>query len=351
MNRFFWVFLITAIVPAAPAGSQESAVPDFGPNTADEPVARKVSFRNAAGFLDSVAVEWTRKRKCGTCHTNFAYLWARPALGGGESPAMSEVRGFFEKRAEAWESEKPKEEKRMIVWETQIIAIAVSLAVNDSQTTRNLHPMTRKAFAKTWTLQKADGSWNWPKCNWPPMEHDDYFGATYVAIGVGSAPEEYARTDEAKAGLEKIRQYLKSHDAPDLHHQIMLLWASLKIDGLMTPEEREAVVRRILAAQREDGGWSLFTLGDYKRHDGSANGKDSPSDGYATGLAVYALRLAGLPAERAELARGVAWLKANQRESGRWFTRSPSTDKYHFVTHAGTAYAVMALAACGESKD
>ena len=31
---------------------------------------------------------------------------------------------------------------------------------------------------------------------------------------------------------------------------------------------------------------------------------------------------------------------------GRWFTKSINTDRYHFLTHAGTAYAVLALKAC-----
>ena len=44
----------------------------------------------------------------------------------------------------------------------------------------------------------------------------------------------------------------------------------------------------------------------------------------------------------------VAWLKANQRESGRWFTRSLFKDGRHFLSHAGSSMAVMALAACGE---
>ena len=43
------------------------------------------------------------------------------------------------------------------------------------------------------------------------------------------------------------------------------------------------------------------------------------------------------------------WLKTNQRESGRWFTRSINKDSYHFITHTGTVYAAMALKAC-ESK-
>ena len=53
-----------------------------------------------------------------------------------------------------------------------------------------------------------------------------------------------------------------------------------------------------------------------------------------------------MPANHDKIQAGVAWLKANQRESGRWFTRSLSNDVHHYITHAGTAYAVLALRAC-----
>ena len=72
------------------------------------------------------------------------------------------------------------------------------------------------------------------------------------------------------------------------------------------------------------------------------------SDGYATGLVIYVLRQAGVPAGDARLRRGVAWLKANQRESGRWFTPSQGWHTQHRIANAGTAFAVLALHACGE---
>ena len=75
------------------------------------------------------------------------------------------------------------------------------------------------------------------------------------------APESYARTELAARGLEKLTRYLHEHPAPDLHHRTFLLWASLKLDGLMTPEEREDVKRDLRSLQREDGGWSLPSLG------------------------------------------------------------------------------------------
>ena len=118
----------------------------------------------------------------------------------------------------------------------------------------------------------------------------------------------------------------------------------------MTRAERDRDRRGSSASlQRPDGGWSLPSLGDWKRRDGTPNDKDAPSDGYATGLVVYVLRQAGVPAEDEALRRGVAWLKTHQRASGRWFTRSLSNDKAHYITNAGTGFAVLALSACGRA--
>jgi squalene-hopene/tetraprenyl-beta-curcumene cyclase len=128
----------------------------------------------------------------------------------------------------------------------------------------------------------------------------------------------------------------------------MLLWASQRLDGLMSKEEQRETVEKLLARQRPDGGWNLPSLGNYRRHDKlkTANDPAGPSDGYATGFVIYVLRQAGVPADHAQIRRGVEWLRHNQRASGRWFTRSPSTDGPHYISHAGTAYAVLALRAC-----
>jgi squalene-hopene/tetraprenyl-beta-curcumene cyclase len=79
---------------------------------------------------------------------------------------------------------------------------------------------------------------------------------------------------------------------------------------------------------------------------GRANDRDAAGDGYATGFVVFVLRQAGIPADHEALQRGAVWLKSNQRESGRWFTKSLNSDKVHHIANAGTSFAVMALMAC-----
>ena len=66
-----------------------------------------------------------------------------------------------------------------------------------------LQPTTKTALDRMWTVQKPTGEWNWLKCDWPPYEHDDYYGAVFAALGVGLAPEGYAKTQEATRDGDK----------------------------------------------------------------------------------------------------------------------------------------------------
>jgi squalene-hopene/tetraprenyl-beta-curcumene cyclase len=320
---------------AAPAD-----VPKPGPTKADEPLAPAFSAAKAAEYLDDVGVNWTRDRKCITCHTNMPYLTARPLLKGDEG--WKEVRAFLEKDVESWSNGgKPR-------GDAYVVATAFALAFNDAQQTGKLHAATRAAFDKMWDVQQKSGAWNWLKCNWPPLEHDDYYGATLAALAVGYAPGDYAGTEKAKAGIAQLKAYLKKTPAPDLHHTAMLLWASTKLDGLMTAEEQKKAIAALREKQHKDGGWALPALGTYMRHDKTPNDPNASADGYGTGFVAFVLMQAGVSADDPAVARAVKWIKANQRESGRWFTRSLNTDTVHYITHAGTAFCVLALAEAGE---
>ncbi len=345
-----WLMLAAALAVALAiagrggGGSAFGATPEKpAPNAPDEPYAKEFSTAKAGVFLDAVALNWTETRQCGACHTNYAYLISRPVLKGEPTEAMKEIRTFFEDRVAHWDDAEKAAKPR---WDTEVVATATALALNDALTTGTLHPRTKQALDRIWTLQKPDGSWNWLKCGWPPFEHDDYFGAVFTAVGVGSAPGNYAATEPAKHGLDRLRSYLSKNPAPDLHHRTFLLWASTKLDGLMTSSERDETVKTLRALQRPDGGWCLPSLGDWKRLDGTPNDKNAPSDGYATGLVVYVLRQACVPAGDPALRRAVDWLQTHQRASGRWFTRSLNQDKAHYITNAGTGFALLALSAC-----
>ena len=332
------------------SGARSSAVePVVAPPPrilADEPFAKKFSPEKAAAYLDNAALHWTRERKCVTCHTNMPYLVGRPALKG-ESAALAEVRKFVENRIGEWDRNDMDEG---MYRDTDRVVTAATLAISDARTTGKLHPRTREGLDRMWELQQPNGAWNWIKSDYAPLEYDDFYGAAYVALAVGMAPEGYAKTEKAKAGLAKLRGYFAENAPPDLHHKAMLLWASVHLEGLMNDKQRAAVVKELLAAQRADGGWSLHSLGGWNRRDGSPNDPKAPSDGYGTGFVVFVLRQAGQPATNEPIKRGVEWLRSNQRESGRWFTRSLNTDRSNYITNAGTSFAVLALEACDALK-
>ena len=313
------------------------------PPSPDEALAANFSVVKAAESLDRVSLHWTRQHKCGSCHATFPYLMSRGVLKEIPSPALTEVRAFFEGRIATWDA-KAKTNEHL---HPQIVGIAASLAVHDAQTTGKLQPLTRRALDWMWTIQRQDGVWHWTKCHWPPFELDDYYGAVFAAVGVSLAPENYAQGESARPGLGKLRKYLQDTPPPSLHHKTWLLWASAKLDGLMPPAVRDATVKELLAWQRRDGGWSLESLGqDWVGHRGAKSNRDAPSDGYGTGLVVYVLRQSGVPASDAAMQQGVNWLRTHQRASGRWFTPSLNGVKEHYISDTATAFAVLALRAC-----
>lgn len=335
------VLMCSAVMVAASPLTAFAGAPD--------PVAKKMSLAKGAAYLDRVSMSWLRQNQCAACHTSYPHLMAGSAMKT-RSADVGRMRKFLENRVASWDSGKP-EDRPVEGTEgiTEVVATATTLAFDDSHTTGKLHPLTRKALDRMWTLQMENGAWNWNKHLLPPTEYDDWFGAVYAALGTGLAPEGYARGEAARKGLEKLRGYFQKNPAPNLHHKAWLLWASLKVDGLMSKDDRAATIKSLFALQRPDGGWNLPSLGDWKRLDGTPNDKYAPSDSYATGLITYVLRQARIPAKDPRIQESIAWMKANQRESGKWFTRSLNADRAHYIANAGTAFCLMALHSCGAS--
>jgi squalene-hopene/tetraprenyl-beta-curcumene cyclase len=321
------------------AGAGPFDVPRPLPTKPDEPLAKQFSAAKAGEYLDGVGVNWTRTHKCITCHTNMPYLTARPLLPGNEG--WKEVRAFLEKDVESWSTGgRPR-------GDAFVVATAFALSFNDAQQTGKLHAASRAALDRMFDVQLKTGEWKWIKCDWPPLEHDDYYGATLAALAAGIAPDNYAATDKAKTGIERVKAYFAKTPSPDLHHTAMLLWASTKLPGLMTPDDQKQAIAALRAKQQADGGWSLPSLGKYLRHDKTANDPNAESDGYGTGFATYVLLQAGAKPTDPAITEAVKWLKSNQRESGRWFTRSLNNDRAHYIANAGCAFCVLALNEAG----
>ncbi len=351
MTRFLrTLLLLVAIVPVRAVAQQpitlndvEEGLPDIPP---DEPFASEFSLSKAAQYLDRSALNWQKTKKCATCHTNLFYMAARPALKS-ILPDSGEVRSFYEDyRRVRWQQQMPTEAQGF--WP---IVVGTGLTLHDVQTTGELSEVARDVLDMMWTVQREDGGWRWPDCDYAPLEIDDHYGVTLAALTVGMAPDGYAETPRARAGLEKLRTYLQNNPPKSLHHRAMLAWCSVRVEGIVTQEQRQGTLKQLLDLQLDDGGWSTAGLLTDWRDLVPADGKPldvKTSDGYGTGFVIVVARELGVSKDDPRLRRGIDWLRANQRESGKWFTRSPVTDCGNLISNVGSAYAILALQACGE---
>jgi squalene-hopene/tetraprenyl-beta-curcumene cyclase len=236
---------------------------------------------------------------------------------------------------------------------TESVLNALILSTRDART-GVLSADTRQAFASMWTLQMKtgalDGGWAWLNFHYEPWESDNspFFGAALAVAALGTAPGGYAHSEDARAGVERLRHYIAANfDSQNLLNRLTMLMAADRLPPFVSAEQRTRTIADVLALQQADGGWSAGRLGAYARVDQTP--LDTASDGYGTALAVLALRGEALAANRAAAARGLAWLSGHQQASGGWLAtslnknRDPKSDPARFMPQAATGYAILAL--------
>jgi squalene-hopene/tetraprenyl-beta-curcumene cyclase len=249
------------------------------------------------------------------------------------------------------------EAKKQESWGTEAVLNTVILAFHDHyQGASSPSGVTREAFVHLWKEQVQNGedkgTWHWLDFNLAPWEWREarYFGAALAAIALGTTPGYYTPGADADtdAKVKLLRDYLKDRlSGQNLHNQVWGLWAAAKVEGIMSQTERRKLIDRLFDRQQNDGGWSLPSLGTWKRSPGSA--QKTPSDGYATGLVLHVLQTAGVAKDDGKVAKGLDWLKHHQSTTGEWRTvsvnkkRSSTSHTGKFMSDAATAYAVLAL--------
>lgn len=203
------------------------------------------------------------------------------------------------------------------------------------------HPLDKIAAALTHTVaarQMPDGSW--PETgSRPPMEYSTV-SRTVMSVRTLVLYPIPARRNEISARMEKARAWLRAVRPTSAEE------AAMRLMGLAwtraSRDELDRAAREWIAQQRSDGGWAQLP------HMGS--------DAYATGITLYALFEAGVPATHAAYRKGVEYLLRNQYADGSWFvkTRSfpvqPQMDSgYPFgynqwISAAAASWASLALA-------
>ena len=329
--------------------------------------------RAAAEYMDRRETwwqEWPKAKRdhgtiCISCHTVLPYALARPVLTkdlheAGIPQPQTVMSENLEKRVNAWSEmvpfysdEKSGKGKTAESHATEAVLNAVILTAEDTRD-GHLRPVTRKALDSAWELQEKTGEraggWIWQDFHLAPWESSEsaYQGAAMLMMAVGAAPDGYAKEAAVKEHVQQLRGFLlRSYATQPVLNQLYVLWASTKMPGVLTKDERKSLLVTLQKQQQEDGGWRLAGLEVRDRADHSA--APTESDGYATAIAVLVMEEAGVKHRDKSLERGVEWLVTHQEKDGRWQTasmnkqRKPDSDAALFMSDAATGYAVLAL--------
>lgn len=195
-------------------------------------------------------------------------------------------------------------------------------------------------------IQGKDGQWfnNLPR---PPIQTGD-IGATALAVHALQRYPLPGRKAEFAKQVERARQWLwtvkPQNNEGRIYQLLGLAWAGEPTGKL------QQFAKALLAEQHSDGGWSQLP--------------GTKSDAYATGQAVYALRVgAGLEMSHPGVGRGLRFLLTDQLDDGTWYVRrrafpfQPTTMKSGFphgrdswISAAATSWAVMALSLPDDSE-
>jgi len=196
------------------------------------------------------------------------------------------------------------------------------------------------AMAHYLKMQQArDGRWR-ILIHRPPIESSDITvtATSLRALRVYAVKSQRAEYEGAVQAAAKWLMKAQPGTSEERAFQLLGLgWASASKNAI------QRAARGLLAEQRPDGGWSQIpTL---------------PSDAYATGQALVALReAAGLPVTDQAYQRGVRFLINTQLEDGSWYVRSRSMPFQPFfesgfphghdqwISAAASNWATMALA-------
>jgi squalene cyclase len=191
--------------------------------------------------------------------------------------------------------------------------------------------------------QMTDGHWEYGLGDSRPPICQQYVGQTALAMRAlqlyAPSIDKPAYDDAIKRAAAWLAKVEPKTNEDRVWKLMGLAWAGMDKDAIRKSN------REVLALQRPDGGWS-----------------DMPSmqsSAFATGKALVALQVAGVPTADAAFQRGLKFLLDTQQEDGSWYVRSRALafqpyfdngyphgyDQWISVAGAGWATAALSLAA------
>lgn len=332
-------------VPSA----DEPKVENFGPAT----------IQSALKYMDEGAISWVREKSCINCHTTGPYLSERPAFTQF-GPPKDEVRADFVDSMPKPAAPLPEGKKRSGVYYP--VWCSLGLAEWDKHVTGKLSTETAKSLEILLGYQSDDGSFLSTGEVEVPHITTDFELTVQAARAMTAAPGWLAGVTDAAAlaKIEKMKTYLRAHQPRNDYEKILRLQLAPMMPDLVSQSDLEGAMHLLSQKQHADGGWSLRDMSATENWRTPMSDKvleliaslpdaaKPESDPYMTAFAIVLMRQNGVPATDARIKKGIAWLKKEQRVSGRWWMHSLYRGNYYYITYIATAQAMKALHLCGE---
>lgn len=297
---------------------------DLTPASSDDPppVSTEATFAErqarraiakAVTFLKDDAAKWRKDHGCATCHHGTMTAWAlseaeSQGYAVGAESLADMIRWTKNQFAPRWR--KPRDPRPG--W--SLVSVPAIYLGTMAQT---LPILSRDEIGQIASHlarhQEEGGTWEPP----PPANGAPpiWESRETLALWALLAWEPTASADPTEAKLirtrrEKTVAWLNQAE-PTGTAQSTALRLLLDVRGGAPAQQLQSRIAQVLEHQNADGGWSQTP--------------NLPSDAYATGQSLYALRNAGVQSDRPEIERAVALLVATQREDGSW----PMTSRNH----------------------
>jgi squalene-hopene/tetraprenyl-beta-curcumene cyclase len=363
--------LALAAEPKKPAFQYKSEGIEVPAATADEPKVKAFgpdTVKAAAKYLDDGAHHWVRERSCIACHSTGAYMVERSALTKQLGKPSVEVLNDFIKSVPK-DPGKPGDSAQASVWRSS------GLAAWDRHVEGRLSEHTDRSLRHTLMILPDHNMYNTIKLIEIPYITSRFELTVQAMRAIVTAPGWLASLKDPAlvARVERMKKLLREHRPINDYELALKLQLANLMPELVSREERDAAIAMLWRKQHPDGGWSTRDMSDLLKwrlevHPATKNqpwteamdptvvalvrnlpdAAHPESDPYMTAFAIVLLRESGVPAGDPRIRRGIAWLKENQRVSGRWWMYSLYRGNYKYITYISTAQALRALALCDE---
>lgn len=288
----------------------------------------RATVERSIPYIEKQGLWWIEQKKCASCHRVGTMLWSLQAAkqhGFTVSDRLQEWTDWANDKALA------KNDKGQLAGTTNkegVVQLLFAAAPSDlDQETR------KKLIGILRTGQNPDGSWKaggqLPFQKRPKPE-TNAVSTMWLKLALLTAADDPAN----QKTIQQAQSYLdKSQPGKSTEWYVLqLLLASSQKQN----QQRDQLTQQLQSLQHDDGGWGWLT--------------DDPSDALGTGMALYALRKAGVDLQAEPVRRAEQFLIATQKKDGSWPVKGTKAKKKGSVQETavywGTTWAVIGLLEC-----